>query len=505
MTVISRPMIVLLDTAVTSVTGNLVDDVSRLVAAVKIVLQRSLVLPNATWAELIEAAAATAEWSHWRVIGLLSAAELGSDVDPAAARDVLIEVAMEMSSQGGLFSTPLTGDDSSLANSGRRRRDLITAMELSIDALKRGDYIKLIETAKSIAKYDLDHRYPGLKDSLCLAADDIERTGFLASATHAALVKAFGTTPFAAALPPFDSDASSDAKIARIAMGIRRRVLEHTIANDGGYLSQACSSAEIIASLYGGLMNLSPSAGPIRPDSFVSTPGAGRVRVSGAMYNGARGPELDRCFFSPAHYALVLYACLIEVGRLHESVLDEFNQDGSTVEMIGAEHSPGFETTTGSLAQALSHAAGVALARRIRGDTGRIWVVMSDGELQEGQTWEAVASMAHHRIDSVTVIIDVNGQQCDVPMDSVMQIEPIADRLRAFGATVHEIDGHDIAALRAASADREIGKPTFIVARTDPKRDMPVLANREPFFHYVRFSSSDERQQYRDALTEMQS
>ena len=132
MTVISRPMIVLLDTAVTSVTGNLVDDVSRLVAAVKIVLQRSLVLPNATWAELIEAAAATAEWSHWRVIGLLSAAELGSDVDPAAARDVLIEVAMEMSSQGGLFSTPLTGDDSSLATSGRRRRDLITAMDYLI-------------------------------------------------------------------------------------------------------------------------------------------------------------------------------------------------------------------------------------------------------------------------------------------------------------------------------------------------------------------------------------
>lgn len=505
MTAISRPMIVLLDTAVTSVTGDLVDDVSRLIAAVKIVLQRSLVLPNATWTELIEAAAATAEWNHWRVIGLLNADDLRSDVDPAAARDVLIEIAMEMSSQGGLFATPVASSDSSLAASGHRRRDLITAMELSIDALKRGDYRKLLETAESVAKCDLEHRYPSLQDALCLAADNIERSGFLTSATHAALVNAFGTTPFVAALPPYDSDASQDTKITRIAMGIRRRVLEHTIANDGGYLSQACSSAEIIASLYGGLMNLAPSAGPLRPSLFLSTPGAGRLRVSGAMYNGARDPMLDRCFFSPAHYALVLYACLIEVGRLHESVLDEFNQDGSTVEMIGAEHSPGFETTTGSLAQALSHAVGVALARRMRGDTGRIWVVMSDGELQEGQTWEAVASMAHHRIDSVTVIIDVNGQQCDGPMVSVMQIEPIADRLRAFGATVHEIDGHDIAALRVASADREKGKPTFIIARTDPKRGMPVLVNREPFFHYVRFSSSAERQEYRDALEEMQS
>lgn len=498
-------MITLLDAAVASVTGDLTDDISRLIAAVKVVLRRSLELPNETWTTLIEEAAATAQWDHWRVIGLLNADDLRSKVDPAAARNLLIEVAMELSSQGGLFATPLAGAVSSLAAAGRRRRDLITAMELSVDALKRGDYRKLTATAATIAKCDVEHEYPSLRDTLCLAADDIERSGFLTSATHLALVKAFGTTPFAAALPPYGSDASRDAKIARIAMGIRRRVLEHTIANDGGYLSQACSSAEIMASLYGGLMNLAPSAGPLRPDLFSSTPGAGRLRVSGAIYNGARDPGFDRCFFSPAHYALVLYACLIEVGRLNESVLDEFNRDGSTVEMIGAEHSPGFETTTGSLAQALSHAVGVAMARRIRGDTGRIWVVMSDGELQEGQTWEAVASMAHHRIDSVTAIIDVNGQQCDGLMGSVMQIEPIADRLRAFGATVHEIDGHDIAALRAASADREIGKPTFIIARTDPKRGMPVLANREPFFHYVRFSSLAEREQYRDALEAMQS
>lgn len=300
-------------------------------------------------------------------------------------------------------------------------------------------------------------------------------------------------------------EASADVTIAAIARGIRRRVLEHTIANDGGYLSQACSSAEILASLYGELMHLAPSAGPGRPGPFMGTPGSGRPTVSGALYNGARDPQFDRCFFSPAHYALVLYACLIEVGRLDEHILDEFNRDGSTVEMIGAEHSPGFETTTGSLAQALSHAAGVALARRLRGDTGRVWVVMSDGELQEGQTWEAVAALAHHHLDSVTVVIDVNGQQCDGPMSSVMQVEPIANRLRVFGATAHEIDGHDVAALRAACADRVPGRPTFIVARTDPMRGVPLLADRAPFLHYVRFSSPVEREQYRHVLEEMQS
>lgn len=289
-------------------------------------------------------------------------------------------------------------------------------------------------------------------------------------------------------------------EVDRIADGVRRRVLEHVVSNDGGYLSQACSAAELLASLYGGLMRLGPAQAPLVPEPFAGTPGPGRERRSGGAYNGPRAPDLDRFVFSPAHYALVLYATLIEVGRLAPEALVRFNADGSTVEMIGAEHSPGFETTTGSLAQALSYAGGVALARRLHGDTGHVWVLLSDGEFQEGQTWETVAALAHHGIDNLTAVVDVNGQQCDGPMDAVMTIEPLARRLDAFGAVARDVDGHDPDAIAAAAADRRPGRPTFVLGRTDPCRGIDLLRDRAPLLHYVRFGSDEEKARYAAAL-----
>lgn len=291
--------------------------------------------------------------------------------------------------------------------------------------------------------------------------------------------------------------------VPRIADGVRRRVLAHTIANDGGYLSQACSAAELLATLYGGLMRLGPSEAPMVPEPFAGAPRPGRSGPSGAAYNGPRRPDLDRVVFSPAHYALVLYATLIEVGRLGTDALAHFNRDGSTVEMIGAEHSPGFETTTGSLAQALSYAGGVALARRLRGENGHVWVFMSDGEFQEGQTWEAIAALAHHGIDNLTAVADVNGQQCDGPMERVMSIEPLAQRIQAFGGTAHEVDGHDPAAITAAAGDRQPGRPTFVLGRTDPCRGLPLLRERAPMLHYVRFASNAEKARYVAAHQEL--
>jgi transketolase len=293
------------------------------------------------------------------------------------------------------------------------------------------------------------------------------------------------------------------ATVARIAAGVRRRVLEHVIANDGGYLSQACSSAEMLATLYSGLMRLGPSQGPMVAEPFVGTPRPGRERRTGAVYNGPEAPDLDRFVFSPAHYALVLYATLIEVGRLAPEALDAFNTDGSSVEMIGAEHSPGFETTSGSLSQALSYAGGVALGRRLRGDTGHVWVFMSDGEFQEGQTWEAVAALSHHGVDNLTVLVDVNGQQCDGPMEQVMTIEPLARRIEVFGGVAHDVDGHDPTAITTAATDRREGHPTFVLGRTDPCRDVEVLRDRAPLLHYVRFASADEKARYVAALEEL--
>lgn len=290
--------------------------------------------------------------------------------------------------------------------------------------------------------------------------------------------------------------------ITQIATGIRRRVLQHVIANNGGYMSQACSAAEMLAMLYGRVLRLSDCETALEPRRFTGVPGRGRPFVTGADFNGERGPRLDRFIFSPAHYALVLYAALIEVGRLAEHGLDHFNEDGSTVEMIGAEHSPGIETTTGSLAQALSQAGGIALARRMNGETGTVWVMMSDGEFQEGQTWEAIEALARLELDNVRVIIDANGQQCDGVLEPVATQTLLANRIEAFGASADSIDGHDLDALDHAMS-RTTGRPHFVVANTDPVRGLELMSERAPILHYLRFKSADERQRYEAAYEEM--
>jgi len=292
--------------------------------------------------------------------------------------------------------------------------------------------------------------------------------------------------------------------VKRTARAVRRRVLEYTLKNNGGYLSQACSAAEILATLYLKILNIGPSEGPLIPRPFAGVPGRDNPHsFTGAEYNGPKSPELDRFIFSPVHYALVLYSVLIEVERLAPNALDQFNQDGSTMELIGAEHSPGHEVTAGSLGQAISQAGGIALARRLRGDGGRVWVFMSDGEFQEGQVWEALGSFAHHRIDNLAVVVDVNAQQCDGPMLAVMNVEPLADRLRAFGAEAHVVDGHDPIALATAAEARTPGKPLVILAQTDPCRDIDLLKSRAPKLHYVRFKSDEERRAYEQVLAQM--
>jgi transketolase len=291
-------------------------------------------------------------------------------------------------------------------------------------------------------------------------------------------------------------------EIRRAARGVRLRVLEHTIEH-GGYLSQACSSAEMLATLYLRALKLGPSEGPMIPPPFGKddVPGAGSSdHRSGAAYNGPKAPNYDRFFFSPTHYALSLYATLIEVGRLAPEGLAQFNQDGSSIEMIGGEHSPGHEVNGGSFGQAISQAAGVAVARRLKGEPGHVWVFMSDGEFQEGQTWESFLAMAFHKVDNLTVVVDVNNQQVDGRMSDVMAIEPLPEKLRAFGAEVVVVDGHDIEAIQAATETEHPGKPLAILGYTSPYQGLEILEERYPYLHYVRFKSEEERRRYREFL-----
>jgi len=298
--------------------------------------------------------------------------------------------------------------------------------------------------------------------------------------------------------------ALSQDKVNQVARGIRRRVLEHTIKNNGGYLSQACSSAEILAALYLNVLRLGPVDSPIVPARFPGVPGPNNLNYfTGANYNGPKSSEYDRFFLSPSQYSLVLYAALIEVGRMAETGLDEFNQDGGVVEMIGAEHSPGMEIMSGSLGQGISQAAGIAMARKLRKESGRAVLFLSDGECQSGQFWEAVQAMAFHKLDNILAYVDINGYQCDGKMTTVMNIEPFDQRLEAFGARVFRIDGHDVAALTRLGQLEADGRPTFILCDTDPCRGLPILERLVPKLHYVRFSSQEDKQGYLAALEQL--
>ncbi|MDA8441613.1 MAG: transketolase [Peptococcaceae bacterium] len=292
--------------------------------------------------------------------------------------------------------------------------------------------------------------------------------------------------------------------VYRAANGIRRRVLEHTVKNNGGYLSQACSSAEILATLYAKVMNLAPVIQPIMPDMFCGVPGPDNPDyVTGAFYNGAKGAEYDRFFLSPSQYALVVYAALIELGRMDPQGLEMFNQDGSIVEMIGAEHSPGMEVMSGSLGQGISQAAGVAMARKLKGEPGKVWVFMSDGEFQSGQTLEALQTMAFHGLDNMRIYVDVNGCQCDGPMLSVMNIEPFEQRLAGFNLRVFRVDGHDIEVLAALGQVKSDGRPTVILCDTSPHHGLDILKSRAPKYHYVRFRDAAERDEFGRVLAQL--
>ncbi len=282
-------------------------------------------------------------------------------------------------------------------------------------------------------------------------------------------------------------------EIEKMAYGIRKRALGLAIARGEGYLAQACSSAELFGVLYKAVLDLNPVAVPIMPGPFVSVPHAGSC-ITGLAYHGALAPEKDRFFLSATQYSVVLYCALVETRRMAEAGLDQFNLDGSSVEMIGAAHSPGMEVMSGSLGQTLSQAVGVALAKKLKRESGRVVVLMGDGECQSGQTWEAVQCISHYNLDNMLLLIDENGYQVDGSTKEVMRVDRLAERFRAFGMNTLEVEAHDIHSVFEAC--RPCGKPTAVVAHSDVCRGLDILRSRAPKFHFIRFADEREKQAF---------
>jgi transketolase len=197
-----------------------------------------------------------------------------------------------------------------------------------------------------------------------------------------------------------------------------------------------------------------------------------------------RWEERDRFVLSKGHAAPALYACLAEAGYFPHEELKGLRRLGSKLQgHPDMNKTPGVEVCTGSLGQGISQAVGLALASRLAGRKSRIYTLLGDGEMQEGQVWEAAMAAAHYRLDNLCAIIDQNGLQIDGEVDKVMGVAPLGPKFLAFNWHVLEVDGHDIRAIAQALdvAAQTSGRPTLIVARTVKGKGVPFFEHKASY------------------------
>lgn len=253
--------------------------------------------------------------------------------------------------------------------------------------------------------------------------------------------------------------------LAALAAGIRRTALRLTAAAGASHIASSLSCADILAALYGAVLRVDPA----RP----------------------RDPGRDRFVLSKGHAAAALYAALAARGFLTESELDTYCRNGTRLAGHASHHVPGVELSTGSLGHGLPVATGLALAGRLAGAAHRVFVLLSDGELDEGSNWEAALFAAHHRLDRLTAIIDANGLQSLAPVSETLELEPLAAKWRSFGWEAVETGGHDpheLAGILAAPASA--GRPRCVIARTTKGKGVSFMEHRV-LWHY-RAAQGDE-------------
>lgn len=224
---------------------------------------------------------------------------------------------------------------------------------------------------------------------------------------------------------------------------LRRHIIRMTAQAGSGHPGGSLSAADLVSALYFHELNLDPQ----RPD----------------------WPDRDRFVLSKGHAAPVLYAALAERGFFPVSELDSLRRLSSRLQgHPDMRKLPGVEISSGSLGQGLSVANGMALAGRLDQRPYRVYVMLGDGENEEGQIWEAAMLAAHYRLDNLLAIVDCNGLQIDGPITEVLSPEPLDAKWRAFGWAVEQVDGHDMEQILAAfaRARRRLGQPTVVLART---------------------------------------
>ncbi len=233
------------------------------------------------------------------------------------------------------------------------------------------------------------------------------------------------------------------AALQTVARRVRGQVLDMSHKAGTAHLASSLSCVDILVACYWTALRIDPK----KPDDR----------------------DRDRLVFSKGHAAMALYATLAERGFFAPALLDQYCVDGGRLaEQPSPGCAPGVEVATGSLGHGLSWAVGLSLAARLRRSDSRVIAIVSDGECQEGSTWEAALMAPAHKLSAITVVVDYNKWQATGRSNQIMALEPLARKWESFGWNAREVDGHDLGALASALAERADpeGRPRAIVAHT---------------------------------------
>ncbi len=263
---------------------------------------------------------------------------------------------------------------------------------------------------------------------------------------------------------------ASATDLERRADWIRLQTIELTEIAGSGHYSSTFSCAELLAVLYYHALRLRP----LEP----------------------AWPGRDRFVLGKGHVAIGLYPCLADLGMLPAAWLADYTRLGSPLgDHPDMTKVPGIDFSSGSIGHNLSVGVGMALSARLRGLDYRVIALLGDGELNEGQVWEAAMSAAHFGLGNLVAIVDANGTSLDGPVDEVMAVEPIADKWRAFGWRVDELDGHDVQGLcrwTDGLADVNTATPTVLIARTVKGKGVSFMES-DPGWHLGYLGEDDRR------------
>ena len=255
-----------------------------------------------------------------------------------------------------------------------------------------------------------------------------------------------------------------------------RNIRQHTVRMvhraKASHIASALSIADILAVLYGQILNI---------DS------------QNSKYN-----LRDRFILSKGHSCVAVYAALAERGFFDPKLLDTYGEDFSWLMNHISHHVPGVEFSTGSLGHGLPFGIGKVLAAKVRGESWRTVVLLSDGEMDEGSNWEALMFASHHKLNKLVAIIDYNKLQSMGTIENTLRLEPLAEKLVAFGCKVAEIDGHDHEQIANALINTDVQKPLVVIAHTTKGKGVSFMEGRVEW-HYK--NPSDEEMAL--ALTEL--